>query len=201
MNKKVIASSLVILAGLQLGEMVQANDKPKILLDLAHLDTIEDNGASYLYWNEREMVNKITDKVAIELVNRGYSVTLTRDYDTPISINDRVALANRTDYDYYISIHGNSCETPNTGTGVEAYYNGKMAEIMADAMLKNLEELGYVNRGNYETPYYTYYIHDSVLLELGFVNNWKDRKMLFENEDTIVQLIVDSIDSACKMSQ
>lgn len=200
-TQQIISTTLLAMSLLMVNptaSTASSDVKPKILLDMAHKDTENDVGASYMYWNERDIVNPITEKVANKLVNMGYSVTLTRDYDTPISINDRVALANRTDYDYYVSIHANSCETPNTGTGIEAYYNGNAAQILAEGMLEGLQELGLYNRGNYETPYYTAYIHDSVLLEIGFVNNWQDRKIIFENEDKIVDIIANNIDAAYK---
>lgn len=179
---------------------VASVDQPRILLDLAHRDTENDCGAVYQIWNERDIVNPITDKVANILVNKGFSVTLTRSYDSPISINDRVALANRTDFDYYVSIHANSCANPNTGTGIEAYYNGNAAKMMADHMLQALsQEFNLVNRGNYETKYYTSYIHDSVLFEVGFVNHDRDRQIMLENQDRIAELIAESIVSQFSM--
>lgn len=170
---------------------------PTIMLDLAHRDTMNDCGAGYLQWNERDIVNPITEKVAEKLVNKGYSVTLTRSYDQPISINDRVALANRTDYDYYVSIHANSCEGVNKGTGVESYYNGSAAKMMAEGMTKDLaEEFGLSNRGNYLSPFYTRRIHDSVLVELGFINHDRDREIMLNNQDKIADIIANNIDIA-----
>ena len=170
---------------------------PVILLDLAHRDTPNDCGTDYLQWNERDIVNPITEKVAERLVNKGYTVTLTRSYDQPISINDRVALANRTDYDYYVSIHANSCEGVNRGTGVESYYNGSAAKMMAEGMTRDLAaEFGVPNRGDFQSPYYTRRIHDSVLVEIGFINHDRDRQYMLENQDRIADIIANNIDIA-----
>ena len=174
-----------------------ASRPPVIMLDLAHRDTMNDCGADYLQWNERDIVNPITEKVAERLVNKGYSVTLTRNYDQPISINDRVALAARTDYDYYVSIHANSCQEANKGTGVESYYNGSAAKMMAEGMTKDLAaEFGVPNRGNFQSPYYTRRIHDSVLVEVGFINHDRDRQYMLENQDRIADIIANNIDIA-----
>ena len=171
--------------------------QPRILLDLAHRDTPNDCGADYLQWNERDIVNPITEKVAERLVNKGYTVTLTRSYDQPISINDRVALANRTDYDYYVSIHANSCEGVNRGTGVESYYNGSAAKMMAEGMTRDLAaEFDVPNRGDFQSPYYTRRIHDSVLVEIGFINHDRDRQYMLENQDRIADIIANNIDIA-----
>lgn len=168
--------------------------QPTIIMDMAHRDTINDCGASYQIWNERDIVNPITERVANILVNKGFNVLLTREYDKPISINERIALANRTDYDYYISIHANSCEEANKGTGIEAFYNGKGAELLGETMLNAYnEEFGSVIRRNEETPYYTRHIDNSVLLEIGFINNDNDRKIMLENQEEIAQLMADTI--------
>ena len=167
---------------------------PVIMLDMAHRDSIKDNGAEYLWWNEREIVNSITEKVAERLVNKGYTVTLTREYDQSISINDRVRLAQRTDYDLYLSVHLNSCEIDGKGTGSEAYYNGSFARMVGDAILKEITskyDLQY--RRNEETPYYTSRIPNSLLLEVGFINNNKDRSIILANEDALAEIIANNI--------
>lgn len=172
---------------------------PVIMLDMAHRDSIKDNGAEYLWWNEREIVNSITEKVAERLVNKGYTVTLTREYDQSISINDRVKLANNTDYDYYISIHANSCEGCNKGTGVESYYNGTVTKILSENITRDLSSTFNIpNRGDFSSPYYNKRIPNSTLLELGFINHDKDRDILLNEQDKIADIIAFNVDIAYK---
>ena len=94
----------------------------KILLDLAHHDTIRDEGCSFGEYNEREISENITLKVKEILESKGITIELTRGKDDVISIADRIVLANSNDYDYYISIHVNSSELENKGTGIEAFF-------------------------------------------------------------------------------
>ena len=69
--------------GLFGGQKVQAKvvEEPKVILDLAHGDTMNDVGASFGEWNERDIVNQITLKVGDRLVNEGFTVTYTRELD------------------------------------------------------------------------------------------------------------------------
>ena len=169
-------------------------EQPRILMDRSHLDSPLDDGATYQQYKEREIANRISDKVANILVNRGYSVTFTREYDKPISINDRVQLAQRTDYDLYLSVHLNSCEIDGKGTGSEAFYNGSFARMIGDAILKEVTskyDLQY--RRNEETPYYTRRIPNSLLLEVGFINNSKDMSIILENEDALAEIVANNI--------
>ena len=110
------------------GKLVQARvvDEPVILLDLAHRDTENDKGATYKEWNERDIVNQITLKVGDKLLDKGFTVTYTRELDKPTSISNRVNLANNSDYWLYLSIHANSNDGVKPGTGVEAFSNNKL---------------------------------------------------------------------------
>ena len=108
--KVVVISLLLSIVLPMFGRTPQARvvEEPVILLDLSHKDTVNDVGASYKQWNERDIVNQITLKVGEKLLNKGFTVTYTRELDNPISINERVNLAKNTDYWLYLSIHANS---------------------------------------------------------------------------------------------
>ena len=125
----------------------------KILLDLAHHDTINDKGCSFGEYNEREISENITLKVKEILESKGITVELTRGKEDTISIADRIALANSNDYDYYISIHVNSSEIENKGTGIEAFSCDCWS--LSHKVLEKLEkEFNYQNRGIYESDFY-----------------------------------------------
>ena len=140
----------------------------RILLDLSHSDTmyysngqlVRDNGAVYGNYTERELTNQITLKVKTILEENGINVDLTRDFDESVTLEERGEKATKFGYDAYISLHANSCKTPNTGTGYEAYSNNQYT------LSKNIvEELsstyGLPNRGVQTTPYYNQYINNS----------------------------------------
>lgn len=176
-------------------------DNSKILLDLSHSDImyydssgalIRDNGASYNGYTERELTNQITLKVKSILEKNGICVDLTRDFDEAITIEERVAKAKKFGYDAYISLHANSCVNPNTGTGVEGYSNNQYT--LTSNILNDLSEtFNLNNRGVYSTPYYNRSIPNSTLIELGFINNDKDRDVLINKQDEIANIIATNI--------
>ena len=165
----------------------------KILLDLAHHDTIRDEGCNFGEYNEREISENITLKVKEILESKGITIELTRGKDDVISIADRIALANSNDYDYYISIHVNSSESENKGTGIEAFSNNCWS--LSNSVLKELEnELNYENRGIFLSNFYNKRINTkSTILEIGFLNNERDRNYLINQQDRYAECIAKGI--------
>ena len=165
----------------------------KILLDLAHHDTIRDEGCSFGEYNEREISENITLKVKEILESKGITIELTRGKDDVISIADRIALANSNDYDYYISIHVNSSELENKGTGIEAFSCD--AWSLSNSVLKELEnEFNYENRGIFLSNFYNKRINTkSTILEIGFLNNERDRNYLINQQDRYAECIAKGI--------
>ena len=172
----------------------------RILLDLSHSDTmyysngqlVRDNGATFGEYNERELVNQITLKVKTILEENGINVDLTRDFNESVTLEERIEKATKFGYDAYISLHANSCKTPNTGTGYEAYSNNQYTlskEIVDDLS----ETYGLPNRGVQTTQYYNRLIQNSTLIELGFINNDVDREILVNKQDEIAQIIANNI--------
>lgn len=192
---KIVVISLLLSITLPMFGKVQARvvDEPVILLDLAHKDTVNDVGASYKEWNERDIVNQITLKVGDKLLNSGFTVTYTRELDKPISINERVNLANNNDYWLYLSIHANSNDGAKAGTGVEAFSNGEWS--LSNNILNDLrDEFGLVKRSSpIATPYYNRNIANSSLLEIGFINNDFDRNIMLTEQDKIAEIIANNI--------
>ena len=113
--------------------------------------------------------------------------------DKPISINERVNLANNTDYWLYLSIHANSNDSPKAGTGVEAFSNGEWS--LSNNILNDLQsEFGLVKRSSpIVTPYYNRNIANSSLLEIGFINNDFDRNIMLTEQDKIADIIANNI--------
>lgn len=165
----------------------------KILLDLAHHDTANDKGCSFGEYNEREIAENISLKVKEILENKGITVELTRGKEDVISIEDRVILANSNDYDYYISIHVNSTEIENKGTGIEAFSCDCWS--LSHKVLEKLEkEFNYQNRGIYESNFYNKRIDSkSTIIEIGFLNNEFDRNNLINHQDKYAKCIANGI--------
>ena len=192
---KIVVISLLLSITLPIFGKPQARvvEEPRVILDLAHRDSMTDVGASYLQWNERDIVNQITLKVGDKLLNNGFTVTYTRELDKPISINGRVNLANNSDYWLYLSIHANSNDGAKAGTGVEAFSNGEWS--LSNNILNDLrDEFGLVKRSSpIESPYYNRNIQNSSLLEIGFINNDFDRDIMLNSQDKIADIIANNI--------
>ena len=192
---KIVVISLLLSITLPIFGKPQARvvEEPRVILDLAHKDTVNDVGASYEQWNERDIVNQITLKVGDKLLNNGFTVTYTRELDKPISINERVNLTNNSDYWLYLSIHANSNDNPKAGTGVEAYSNNEWS--LSNSILNDLQsEFGLVKRSSpVESPYYNRNIQNSSLLEIGFINNSYDRDIMLNKQDRIADIIANNI--------
>ena len=192
-----LIGSLIITLGLSLfgGFNVQAKvvDKPRVILDMAHYDSKLDKGATYKDWNERDIVNSITEKVGDKLVERGFTVLYTREKDKTTTIKDRINFTEDNDYWLYLSIHANSNDSSKPGTGCEAYSNNEWS--LSNNILKDLEsKLGLIRRKSPEaTPYYNRKIDNSTLLEVGFINNDFDRGIMLNNQDEIATIIADNI--------
>lgn len=193
-TKILLILTLALGLGLFGGQKVQAKvvEEPIILLDLAHRDTMNDVGASFGEWNERDIVNQITLKVGDKLVNKGFTVTYTRELDESISINERVKLANNSDYWLYMSIHANS-NKGKAGTGVESFSNNEWS--LSNNILNDLrDEFDLVKRSSPQaTPWYNRRIANSTLLEIGFINNEFDRNIMLNNQDKIADIIANNI--------
>ena len=195
---KLIGSILLgICLSLFEGKLVQARvvNEPKIILDLAHRDTEKDKGATYNEWNERDIVNQITLKVGDKLLDKGFTVTYTRELDKPTSISNRINLANSSDYWLYLSIHANSNDGVKPGTGVEAFSNNKWS--LSNNILNDLsKEFGLTKRNSPQaTPFYNRKISNSTLLEIGFINNDFDRSIMLDYQDKIADIIANNIES------
>lgn len=107
-----------------------------------------------------------------------------------------VALANRQDLDWFISIHFNASGS-HTGNGVEAYtYEGRQYEDAVE-VCKNIAELGFKNRG-VKTGTGLYVIRKtkakSLLVEVCFCDNEKDvNTYLHLGEKKIAQAIFNAM--------
>ena len=173
----------------------KAGDTPNktILLDYAHMDTINDVGASYKGYTEKEIVNEITSRVGDKLSQNGFTVVYTRDRNKPISIGERQQKAWNMEYDYYISIHANSSSS-GKGTGTEGFYRGSGKQLTENVCKAISSQMGLKYRRVEESTYYNRKIQDSSLVELGFINNEYDLQKLLNEKDKYVDIIVNAIE-------
>ena len=140
-----------------------------------------------------------------ELQNRGYTVVMTRETDTDISLEDRCKTANKSKAALFVSIHRNS--SSGTGWGCEMWIHSKNPSddrLLAENILQSLENMGVdttrgIHTGYREGANKNYYVNrcskmPSVLAEIGFVTSSDDNAMFDEKIGDFGLAIADGIE-------
>jgi N-acetylmuramoyl-L-alanine amidase len=190
----------------------------RVFLDPGHGGA--DPGATAGGYRESDLNLTVAKKVQSLLINRGYTVYMSRNNDTSVSLIDRPQMANDVDADIFVSIHTNSTGSgATTAVGMEAYYyeydpnypskiNGEMhnnpERISKSVKLANLihenmvEYTGAADRG---TDGETFAVireaaMPATLLEMGFINNSSERQQLVKDsyQNILAKAIADGID-------
>lgn len=87
-----------------------------VVLDPGHGGT--DSGASNAWGTEKAFTLDVALRAAEALRREGFKVEMTRSQDVGVSLEDRVALANKFPRGVFVCIHFN---TSNGGNGIESY--------------------------------------------------------------------------------
>lgn len=174
-----------------------------IYLDAGHGGM--DPGAVYKNINEADINLKFTMILKEKLEEKGAIVLLTRqgDYDLAINsynhkrsdINNRIFIINESNADIYISIHMNAEETG-------LWYG---SQVFFDDVNKNNEKIARIIQDRLNTKRDIYERDNiklcrmirvpGVLIELGFITNYSDRKRIQTDEykDELATLIISGI--------
>ncbi len=152
---------------------------------------------------------RISLKVRDILTERGYTVVMTRDDDSDISLEDRCKLANKERASLFVSIHRNS-STAN-GKGMEMWVHSSRPTddlLLAENLLACLEKAGIsANRGIHsgyrDGANLNYYINrntkmPSCLAEIGFITSKEDNADFDEKIDSYALAIADGIEMTLK---
>lgn len=131
-------------------------------------------------------INKLVgERVKFHLERHGQTVVLTRTNDESVSLQERVNIINKNNCDLGISIHCNSFSDTSV-QGVESYTWGNKSreKLLAEKVHKEIikAKLYYKNRGLKESQF-TILSPDipCCLVELGFISNDSDRKLMLDN--------------------
>ena len=133
----------------------------------------------------------------------GYTPLLTRSDDTYLSLGDRCAIANDADAAYFVSLHRNSAEG---GKGTEVWISSQKTapeRHLAQEILKALDEVGVqanrgVKAGTQGSSDGDYAVNrntkmPSCIIELGFIGNDEDNRLLDKHIDDYAKAIADAI--------
>ncbi len=92
---------------------------------------------------EKDITLAIAKFLETELTKRGANVIMTRDADYYVGLKERVDIANYSDSEIFISIHGNALPdglNPNEHSGTSVYYYYDQAKPMADSIIETMTE-------------------------------------------------------------
>ncbi len=161
------------------------NNNPLIVvIDAAHGG--HDTGNSI----EKDVVLEISNVLA-SLSDKKVKIIQTRSHDEFLTLKERTEFVNTKNPDLFLSLHCNASKNNLVG-GIEAYYDSKRehnemsltyAEILIEHQLNHFSNRG-VKTGDFYLLKNTTTI-PGVLLELGFLTNEKDRKVLTDKEQQV----------------
>ena len=177
-----------------------------IIVDAGHGGL--DPGTMYKDIYESEINLKIAKYLEIELSKLGAGVLLTRNDDNDLSngeknhrkktdFDNRIKLINNSQGDLYLSIHLNYL-TNSAYYGAQVFYN-KENKSLATKIQNYLNENLETERKIKEIPKTTYMYSKlktpGVLIECGFLSNYKERNLLIteEYQQKLAKVIAESI--------
>lgn len=149
-------------------------NKKIIVIDAGHGGN--DNGSVFGTFYEKEITVNIAKQIQKLNANQDqYEVVLTRDSDTYPSLGERTAMINKLNPEMVISLHmNNSPEKETAKQGTEVYVqNTEDSKKLAEKISKKFNATKIEERNLHmlrETK------APAVLVELGFINNTKDRE-------------------------
>lgn len=169
-----------------------------IFIDAGHGGT--DSGAIGINIIEKDYTLLIANKVINKLSSYNCNVGYTRNNDKYVSLSDRCIKSNNFNSDVFVSIHCNHVADPSAN-GFESFsYQGNTElqkiihnEVISVLSIKDRE----MKKANFYVLKNTK--AKAVLLELAFISNKNDSKVLNNNVDKIANAIVNGIVKYCRL--
>ena len=167
-----------------------------IMLDAGHGGY--DSGAVYGDRYEKNDTLSLGLAGGTILENNGVDVLYTRTTDVYQSPNEKAGIANRSDADYFISIHRNSSPDPNTYSGGETlvYRDSGIPAVFAQNINNELARIGFANLGTEERPNLAVLRGTrmpAALVEVGFINTDQDNQIFDLKFPEMAQAIANGI--------
>ena len=203
--------ALVLVGGEEvIYELQQLNfvpDEKTVCIDPGHGGS--SSGATLGSRLEKDDTLRLSLLVRDILEDRGYTVVMTRDNDSDVSLADRCKIANKARASLFVSIHRNSSTSPDA-TGMEMWVHSSSPTddtLLAQNILDCLDTLDITNRGIHsgyrDGADMNYYINrhtkmPSVLAEIDFISNKTDNKNYDKNIEKYAKAIADGIELTLK---
>jgi N-acetylmuramoyl-L-alanine amidase len=142
-----------------------------------------DSGAVGKNHNEKTLNLNTANELRALLEKAGAKVIMTRTSNTSrkLELRERVAISHKYKADVFISIHYNS--GGSTATGIDTFYNtkyGNEAELAKCIQTELIKQTGMKDRGVKTAEFYVVKYNEmpSVLVELGFISNPEEEKLI-----------------------
>lgn len=159
-----------------------------VVIDAGHGG--KDHGQTIDEISEKEIVEKITNKIKSQNMDKDIVIHLTRDSDEFVSLKDRTDYINKIKPDLVLSLHVNAIKN-NTASGIEFLINKEnpnyekskaIAEKLNEKMVKNHS---LKSRGIKEAKLFLLQKSEApaVTVELGFLSNHNDKKFLTDDKE------------------
>jgi N-acetylmuramoyl-L-alanine amidase len=159
---------------------------------------------------EKDDTLRLSLLVSDILEDRGYTVVMTRDDDSDVSLAERCKIANKARASLFVSIHRNSSSS-STATGVEMWVHSSNPtddNLLAQNILDSFDTLDVMTNRGIHTGYrdgedMNYYINrntkmPSVLAEIGFISNKEDNEKYDNYLNDYAKAIADGIQMTLK---
>ena len=140
------------------------------------------------------------------LEDRGYTVVMTREDDSDVSLSERCKIANKARASLFVALHRNS-STSSSAKGMELWIHSSNPTddaLLAQNLLDNLIIAGItadrgIHTGYREGAHLNYHVNrntkmPSVLLEVGFISNSEDNNAFDEKINEYAIAIADGIE-------
>lgn len=168
----------------------------KVIIDAGHGGV--EPGAVYEGRKEKNDTLQLAFDLGNALERRGVQVEYTRVNDVYDSPYEKAAIANRSNADFFISLHRNAMPVPGTASGIASlvYANGGTAEQLAQNINAELRGVGWTDLGIQERPGIVVLRQTrmpSVLVEAGFIDNSGDNLFFDQNLAATADAIADGI--------
>ena len=166
----------------------------KIFINAGH-GGIDPGAISKNGTKEKDITQKVCSILAKKLINNGFNVEY---YQQEKSVTDISKVENTSNSDLFISIHCNAAEN-ETANGVEVLYyptsgKGKEYAVQVQSELvkaTNLRDRGVKTRTDLHVLKRTK--APAILVELAFITNTKEEKLLLDSPEVFAQGIYNGI--------
>ncbi len=156
----------------------KTSNKKYIVIDPGHGGS--DCGAIRNNIYEKNITLDVSKRVTALLEKKGYIVTMTRDTDKTVSLQERVDISEEIEPDIFVSIHVNSSNNtaPN---GLEThYYKDNSLKLAKNIHASLLNHINANDRGLFKSKFYVinHTTAPAVLVEIGFLSNPTEREQI-----------------------